>query len=89
MTNLLGIIFFNAVLFFSLILSLPASAMAQQEVDPSYYEAVPAQTATVHASAKPANQEKAQKQVSKDQHRAKAKKQVARTNDAQRLVAKK
>ena len=89
MTNLLGIIVFNAVLFFSLILSLPASSLAQQEVDPTYYEAVPAQAATVQAAAKPANQEKAQKQVNKDQHHAKAKKLVARNNDAQRLVAKK
>jgi hypothetical protein len=83
MTDLLGIIVFNAVLFFSLILSLPASALAQQEVDPTYYESAAPQTASIEHSAKTANKDKAPKQVSK------AHKQAARNKNAQSLVAKK
>jgi hypothetical protein len=89
MTDLLGIIVFNAVLFFSLILSLPASALAQQEVDPTYYESAAPQTASIEHSAKTANKDKAPKQVSKAHHRTKAHKQAARNKNAQSLVAKK
>lgn len=89
MTNFLGMLAFNTVLFFSLILSLPASALAQQEVDPTYYDPVPAQTATVQQSVKPAAEAQAAKQVTKKEEPAKAHKQAARKNNAQQLIAKK
>ena len=83
MTNFLSMIALNVVMFFGLILSLPASAVAQQEVDPSYYEPVPTQTVQQAAkraeSAKPAKQEK--KQVVKTHHQS--------SNNSQQLIAKK
>ncbi len=86
MTNFLSMIALNVVMFFSLILSLPASAVAQQEVDPTYYDPVPAQTQTVEHAAKPANNAQAAKQAKKDQ-RNKDQKQAR--NNAQTLIAKK
>ncbi len=86
MTNYFSMIALNIVMFFSLILSLPASAVAQQEVDPTYYDPVPAQTQTVEHAAKPANNAQAAKQAKKDQ-RNKDQKQAR--NNAQTLIAKK
>ncbi|HZU43549.1 MAG TPA: hypothetical protein VE994_12800 [Terriglobales bacterium] len=83
MTNFLSMIALNVVMFFGLILSMPASALAQQEVDPSYYEPVPTQTAQQAAkraeSAKPAKQDK--KVAAKAHHKS--------NNSSQQLIAKK
>jgi hypothetical protein len=89
MTNFLGMLAFNTVLFFSLILSLPTSALAQQEVDPTYYDPVPAQTVVAKQAAKPAAEVQAAKQASNNQQPAKAKKQAGRKHNAQQLIAKK
>lgn len=84
MTNFLSMIVLNVVMFFGLILSLPASALAQQEVNPTYYEPVPMQTTAAQQSvkraekAKPAKQEK---QVAKTHHQ--------KNNNSQQLIAKK
>ena len=81
MTNFLSMIALNVVMFFGLILSLPASALAQQEVDPTYYEPVPTQTAQQSVkAAKPAKQDKKQ---------AKAHKPARQDNNSQQLIAKK
>lgn len=85
MTNYLSMIALNVVMFFGLILSLPASAAAQQEVDPTYYEPVPAQSQKMEQAGKPAGRNEA-KQAKKDQH-AKLDKQAK--NNAQTLIAKK
>jgi hypothetical protein len=63
MTNLLGIIVFNAVLFCSLILSLPASALDSQEVESNCYEAVPAQAATAQQLANTASHQGTQESM--------------------------
>lgn len=86
MTNLLERILLNAALFLGFML-LPASALAQQEVNPTYYDPVP--TATVEHSAKTANNDKALREISKEQHRSKVQKHTRRNNNAQQLVAKK
>lgn len=84
MTNFISMIALNIVMFLGLILSMPASALAQQEVDPTYYEPVPmqnSQQAANHAEkAKPAKQEKKQ---------AKAHKPASHDNNSQQLIAKK
>ncbi len=85
MTNYFSMIALNIVMFFSLILSLPASAVAQQEVDPTYYDPVPAHSQKMEEAAKPAGKTEA-KQVNKNRH-AKADKQAK--NNAQTLIAKK
>ena len=74
MTNLLGIIVFNAVLFFSLILSLPASAWSSQEIEPNCYEGVPAQAATAQQLANTASHQETQEPM-------------ACNNNAQRMAA--
>ncbi len=86
MTNYFSMIALNVVMFSSLILSLPASAVAQQEVDPTYYDPVPAQTQAVEHAAKPAKNSEAAKQAKQEQHN-KDRKQVR--NNAQTLIAKK
>ncbi len=86
MTNFFSMIALNVVMFFGLVLSMPASALAQQEVDPTYYDPVPAQTQSAEHTAKPAANAQAAKQANKDQ-RAKAHKQAK--NNAQQLIAKK
>ncbi len=82
MTNFLSMIALNVVMFFGLILSMPASALAQQEVDPSYYEPVPTQSvqqAAKRESAKPAKQDK--KVAANAHHKS--------NNSSQQLIAKK
>lgn len=86
MTNYFSMIALNVVMFFSLIVSLPASAVAQQEVDPTYYDPVPAQTQSVEQAAKPAKNAQQAKQMKKEQ--GKKDQQQAR-NNAQRLIARK
>ncbi len=86
MTNYFSMIALNVVMFSSLILSLPASAVAQQEVDPTYYDPVPAQTQTVEHAAKPAKDTQAAKQVKQEQQN---KNQKHARNNAQTLIAKK
>lgn len=83
MTNFLSMIVLNVVMLFGLILSLPASALAQQEVDPTLYEPVPMQASQQAAKAekaKPAKQERKQ---------AKAHKPANQDSNSQQLIAKK
>jgi hypothetical protein len=88
MTNFFSIIALNTVMFFGLILSLPASALAQQEVDPTYYEPVPTQSMDAQQSVKRAEKAKPANQDNKKQT-AKAHKQSDRNNNSQQLIAKK
>ena len=85
MKNFLSMLAFDVALFLSLILSLPASALAQQEVDPTYYNPVPAQTAVARSAGKA----EAPKQASNNRQGSKARKQAARPVNAQQLIAKK
>jgi len=87
MTNFFSMIALNAVMFFGLILSLPASALAQQEVDPTYYEPVPTHNVDAQQSVKRAEKAKPANQDNKKQ--AKAHQQSDRNNNSQQLIAKK